>query len=470
MQGPENSPMLLDMLSARSYLELSQEADVSTLSRELSPEIKAESDRRLRPRKRPTAQAPRIPDQVDRNSATPDRPVRKRGRPRLDTVKDATAIEERRLQIRRAQRTYRLKKENTIQTLRSRVNILEQTLENVSDLLSGAHNDAINRPNGDATLQPSVDYLARTRELILAEINKARFTSDDDDLQLETNGTPWDSNKFGYEVHQESNLSRRLHRFTLEHTYRWLTDPRTEPAFLGRVFGLVPCIHDMPGIRRSFRRTLQSEIGSRLEFIKMPFYTLGGAGKHFPRADVDGNPVDPENSRRPGKILRRMVRILQRGGIQDWDEDWSGEREPVVTSGGLVDEAQVKMGEEERIRSLDLDGEWFDCHDVQGYLEHRGLVLDGSAVRLGVPEALVRDLYGYSPDRSTVSSLYASSDGTTPVNGMGSEPSSSLYTLDVECFFDLLLANLRILGRAPGFRVWDVDAALRSAISRRPFG
>lgn len=34
----------------------------------------------------------------------------------------------------------------------------------------------------------------------------------------------------------------------------------------------------------------------------------------------------------------------------------------------------------------------------------------------------------------------------------------------------VLLANLRILGRAPGFRVWDVDAALRSAISRRPFG
>jgi hypothetical protein len=178
----------------------------------------------------------------------------------------------------------------------------------------------------------------------------------------------------------------------------------------------------------------------------MPFYTLGGAGKHFPRADVDGNPVDPENSRRPGKILRRMVRILQRGGIQDWDEDWSGAREPVaVTSEGLVDEAQEKMSEEERIRSLDLDGEWFDCHDVQGYLEHRGLVLDGSAVRLGVPEALVKDLYGFSPDRSTVSSLYASSEGTTPADRKGSEPSSSSYSLDVECFFDRELTVDRFL-------------------------
>ncbi|CDM27786.1 hypothetical protein DTO013E5_8821 [Penicillium roqueforti] len=487
----------MDTLSSRSYLELSQEQETPTNTR----------SSRLRPRTK-AAQPPKIPDQAtDKISAGPDRPVRKRGRPRSQ-AKDATAIEERRLQIRRAQRTYRLKKETTIQTLRSRVNALEQTLENVSNLLGGAHHEAVDRLNEEPTLQPSVDYLARTRELILAEINKTRQTSENDnDLQLQqTNAPSRDKAIFGYELsytrpqkspgtpssypaynrarspsplinrilptatiytysHQESNLSRRLHRFSLEHTYRWLTDPRTEPALLSRVFGLVPCIHDMAGIRRHYRRTVQSEIGSVLEFAKMPFYTLGGAGKHFPRRDGDGNPVDPENSRRPGKILRRMVRILQRGGIQDWDEDWSGEREPVAVAleGGVV-----QMSEEERIRSLDLDGEWFDCHDVQGYLEHRGVVLDGSALRLSVPESLVGALYGFSPDRSTVSSLYAS-PGISPGNMESVSSTSSSYTLDIECFFDLLLANLRILGRAPGFRVSDVDAALRSAVSRRPF-
>ncbi|KAJ5931638.1 hypothetical protein N7516_006127 [Penicillium verrucosum] len=473
----------MDMLSSRSYLELSQEQEIAINTRE------------SRPRKRP--KPPEIPDQVtDRDSATPDRPVRKRGRPRLE-AKDASAIEERRLQIRRAQRTYRLKKESTIQTLRSRVDVLEQTLENVSDLLDGVHHDAVAHLNDDPTVQPSVDYITLTRELILAEINKTRATSkNNSDFQLEQTNPPLrDKDIFGYEVshtppqknnpnsssssylpynrarspsplinrilptstiytysHQESNLSRRLHRFSLEHTYRWLTDPRSDPALLSRVFGLVPCIHDIAGIRRSFRRKLQSEIGSGLEYTKMAFYTLGGAGKHFPR--VDGG-------RKP-----------RRGGIQDWDEDWSGEREPVA--GGLeggVDVMQVEMGEEERIRSLDLDGEWFDCHDVQGYLEHRGLALEGSAVTLRVPESLVGALYGFSPDRSTFSSLYTSSAGTTPVEKTESEsPTLSPYTLDVECFFDLLLANLRILGRAPGFRVWDVDAALRSAISRRPFG
>lgn len=65
----------MDMLSSRSYLELSQEQEISLNTRESRPE------------------ASEIPDQVtDRNSATSDRAVRKRGRPRLE-AKDASAIE-----------------------------------------------------------------------------------------------------------------------------------------------------------------------------------------------------------------------------------------------------------------------------------------------------------------------------------------------------------------------------------------
>ncbi|OGE53746.1 hypothetical protein PENARI_c007G09551 [Penicillium arizonense] len=495
------------MLSSRSYLDLSPERPQDLPRRELGPEIKHEPERILRPRNKRAPKAPEMADQlaINRESAAPDRPARKRGRPRLETVKDAAAIEERRLQIRRAQRTYRLKKESTIQSLKSRVDGLERTLENVSDLLSAAHQDAASHQDGALTTQAGIDYLARARELVLAEIQNAPSTPDEDEKIQQTRKSS--SDIFGYQVsyasnnteahlqkkdypsysnrarspsplinrilpittiytysNQESNLSRRLHRFCLEHIYRWLTDARTDPVLLGRVFGLVPCIQDMPGIRRSFRRMLQSEIGSTLESNKLPFYTLGGAGKHFPRKGRNGMPIYPENSRRPGKILRRMVRILQRGGIQDWDEDWSGDREPGVAGLG---HGKVEMDREERIRSLDLDGEWFDCHDIQGYLEHRGVALDGSALRLEVPAALVGHLHGFSPDRS-VSSLYTSPE-EVPVDRATSVSSPSPYMLDMECFFDLLLANLRILGRAPGFRVWDVDAALRAAIYRRPF-
>ncbi|KAJ5542463.1 hypothetical protein N7535_004884 [Penicillium sp. DV-2018c] len=536
MQGAGASA-IMEMLSSRSYLELSTEGQdmietsiITPVSNELSPEDKNEPPRLLRPRKEPAAsKAPEISGPVaeGRTASAPDRPVRKRGRPRLDKTKDASAIEERRLQIRRAQRTYRLKKEFTIQLLRSRVETLEQTIENVTGILSAAHQEATAHLTGDPTLQPSIDYLARTRELILAEIEKARSTdADGTDPQPEQTQS-FTKGEFGYQVshpqtqntarpqkknrnssftqrapsrarspsplvnrllptstiytycHQESSLSRRLHRFCLEHTYRWLTDARTEPIFLARVFGLVPCIHDMPGIRRHYRKTLQSEIGSTLEYTKMPFYTLGGAGKHFPPVGSDGVPIFPQNIRRPGKILRRMVRIMQRGGIQDWDEDWSGDREPATR----VDQGQgqMQMTAEDLTRLLELDGEWFDCHDVEGYLLHRGLELDGSALRLGVPETLVRALYaGSSPGQWTVSSMYTSPGeassssiywtGSESATSTSTSSSSSEYTLDVECFFELLLANFRVLGRAPGFRVWDVDAALRAAISRRPSG
>jgi hypothetical protein len=107
MQRSGGSEMLSDMLSSRSYLELSHEGpqEEAPTARnkqnynhsmgQLSPEIKDEPERRLRPRKKRTPlMAPGNPDQAEnRNSAAPDRPARKRGRPRLDTVKDAAAIE-----------------------------------------------------------------------------------------------------------------------------------------------------------------------------------------------------------------------------------------------------------------------------------------------------------------------------------------------------------------------------------------
>lgn len=32
----------------------------------------------------------------------------------------------------------------------------------------------------------------------------------------------------------------------------------------------------------------------------------------------------------------------------------------------------------EQLQTLGFEGEWFDCHDVQGYMENLGIVLDGT--------------------------------------------------------------------------------------------
>ncbi|OOQ83229.1 hypothetical protein PEBR_36075 [Penicillium brasilianum] len=538
---PHSDVPLSDTLSARSYLELGHDAFQAQLQPQFRPaeytpasisnplksgdliQASSTSGPHLRPRQRRPIHKEAERTETAADTKDPhhekDRPVRKRGRPRIETAKDAAAIEERRLQIRRAQRTYRQKKEATIQTLKTRVEQLEQTLQQVSDLLTAAPEEL------DALTSPS--DLSRARQLALAEIKKAReFPAEVSDPVGRTTESLRDI--FGYEVshgrrnaneddskssssrnaqrqrkvatdpgyphprspspllnrlfpsttiytysYQESCLSRRLQRFCLEHTYRWLSDASSEPQLMSRVFGLFPCIQDMPGVRRTSRRVLQSEIGGPLEITKVPFYTLGGAGMHYPRSNEDGEPIYPVNRRRPGKILRRLAGILRRGGISDWDEDWSGDLEP--DAGDKQGEDVRSLSEEERLRFLDLEGDWFDCHDVQGYLEDRGFVLEGSSVWLEVPAATVGALYGFSPDSGSdycASQLYVSpgeisSSDVSELQDLGT--STSKYTLNVECFFDLLLSNIRLLGRAPGFRLWDVDAALRSAIHRRSF-
>lgn len=506
-EGSRSDHAISDTLSARSYLGLAHEGPVHLQSEADTPHSKDESipekpivqgnsGPRLRPRVKrgsPKQSKPSDSEKAEiEDPHTVDRPVRKRGRPRLETTKDAAAIEvlivkkynqsrsfadekqERRLQIRRAQRTYRQKKEATIQALKTRVDQLEQTLQNVSDLL-GADQDGMNALSASSA-RP--DDLARARQLALAEINKARSFPVKQDQSLPP-GADTLHDVFGYQVsygqkrmdkdtdlsndeqitsqhharspspllnrlfpsttiytysYQESNISRRLQRFCLEHTYRWLADPSTDPAHLTRVFGLLPCIHDMPGVRRTFRRVLHSEIGGPLEVTKLPYYTLGGASTHYPRIGLDGQPVYPENLRRPGKVLRRMSRILRRGGIQDWDEDWSGDAEP--DDGHDQVKVERGMSEEDRLRALDLEGEWFDCHDVQGYLEHRGVVLNGSSLWLEVPAAVVGELYGLSPAASS-SQFYLSPEQETPSDTSGSQyTAQSGYVLDVECFFD----------------------------------
>lgn len=526
MSGSENTRpgfcLSPDMLSTRSYLELDEP------QRQHRPELETpdslpslpsiENEKIEIQSSSEGKSGPRLakPDNSEKTVTVGQ--SRKRGRPRLETAKDAAAIEERRLQIRRAQRTYRQKKEATIQALKTRVEVLEQTLSNITDLIGS---ESESSRIGNSLAVGNLSKIARTRELILTEIEKVRSPTEDNNNNNNNNEIPTGDGvnpeiiraSFGYDVshsnmrflndwediqsknrsqehtyirarspsplinrlfptttiytysHQESDLARRLQRFCLEHTYRWLSDPCSSPDLMSRVFGLIPCIHDMPGIRRNYRRILQAEIGDPLEVNKLPYYKLGGAGTHYPRIGIDGQPIYPEKLRRPGKILRRMTRILQRGGIQDWDEDWSGNVEPLISESGEY--GDLAMSDADRLRALDLDGEWFDCHDVQGYLVDRGLASDDSSMWMKVPSSTVAMLYGVSRDHSALQSYNSPSEASSDMSGatyLGSVP----YVLDVEAFFDLLLSNLRILGRAPGFRLGDVDAALRKAIHRRP--
>lgn len=116
------------------------------------------------------------------------------------------------------------------------------------------------------------------------------------------------------------------------------------------MFGLLPCLPDKNAVQRNYRRVLQAGSGESLEVRVLPFYSIGGAGMHYPRRDANGRPVYPENTRRPNRILGRAVNAMFGGDV-----------------GGQ---------KEQQLQMLDFVGEWFDCHDVQGYLEHLGIELD----------------------------------------------------------------------------------------------
>ncbi|KAF3761696.1 hypothetical protein M406DRAFT_74639 [Cryphonectria parasitica EP155] len=66
-----------------------------------------------------------------------------RGRPRLDT-KDQTAVDRRRTQIRLAQRAYRSRKENAIQSLEKNVQDLQETNEEMTNAFMRLHDYAVN--------------------------------------------------------------------------------------------------------------------------------------------------------------------------------------------------------------------------------------------------------------------------------------------------------------------------------------
>lgn len=99
---------LSDTLSARSYFGLAQETkagDIYLQPQGTTPNSMQEFDSRglisensstphLRPRRRKSPQKrPGLPESPEIKDPPVDRPMRKRGRPRLETAKDAAAIE-----------------------------------------------------------------------------------------------------------------------------------------------------------------------------------------------------------------------------------------------------------------------------------------------------------------------------------------------------------------------------------------
>ncbi|KAL1889141.1 hypothetical protein Sste5346_009089 [Sporothrix stenoceras] len=103
---------------------------------------------------------------------------RARGRPRID-VKDVTAADRRRTQIRLAQRAYRSRKEKAIVSLEKRVNSLKEANEAMSNAFMNLHDFAVGR----GLLDQHPDLAQQLRQTTEVFLEMARQSSADEEME-----------------------------------------------------------------------------------------------------------------------------------------------------------------------------------------------------------------------------------------------------------------------------------------------
>ncbi|KAL5001779.1 hypothetical protein BDV10DRAFT_158667 [Aspergillus recurvatus] len=350
------------------------------------------------------------------------RAPRRAGRPRLNASNEAIHSDDRRAQIRRAQRTYRLKKEAVFRNATARAEQLEVRMRAAAEEVA-----LLSEVAAEAQLHLShPDIYARLMQLtgiLVAGDNHTDLSSPAEpspgssDHQVPVLNAPVQPprqyplppslpiRQYTY-AFQEVRFARRLQRYCLEHAYRLFTDSRSDPREIYRMFRLVPCVRDRAKTQPRFRQLLMGGCTDPLEVPSLPFYSVGGAGTHFPDIDEEGNAIYPGNSRMPRRVL----------GVLPWAELGT-------------------KGDEEALEVHGLGGEWFDSRDVEGYLRLHGVDVNG---------------------------------GLFPMQhipyGAAERAGSHSYVLDTEGFFTRLLSGVVILGRAPGFKKTDVKRALQASV------
>lgn len=144
----------------------------------------------------------------------------------------------------------------------------------------------------------------------------------------------------------ETTFARRLTRAAIEKGFQVLSTPSIPPAALSFIFKLSMPYLTVDNLIERFKSQLSRGIDEDLDWWPAPFIHLGGAGTHYPRRDASGRIVPIKNSwtvRQIGPVERKMARLES------------------VEDGSFENLAGIDLS--------DFEGEWFDAHDVQGYLE-----------------------------------------------------------------------------------------------------
>ncbi|KAI9041072.1 bZIP transcription factor [Aspergillus affinis] len=381
----------------------------------------------------PTEPQKKKPKRQRTETTTPEASARKRGRPRknMEGQLGEDPEERRRMQIRLAQRAYRSRKEANISSLKGRIAQLESAMEKMSTTVISFSDELVQ----SGVLASHADLTGHLRETVQTCLDLAKEASEDHDLPEMSPGSEKSqpspgqgtSNSIPPELksnplspalsevkdyvcspHASSDSSspsenivvshmelsafmERLHMACLYQAYLVLANPAVSMDRLKRPFQLLLTVMDRTRMVSYFQAALHAKVGqSRLdEWREVPFFYLGGAGSHYPRSS-------------PKKSALEMYPLR----YNRWE---------------TINDPLSRISPEFR---QELDGEWFDIQDLEGFLREKNV------------------------------HLFVSQPQSKP----------SPLTINVARFIPALITKALCLGRAPGFRRRDVEMALRAAM------
>lgn len=143
---------------------------------------------------------------------------------------------------------------------------------------------------------------------------------------------------------QETSFARRVLRACLEHAYHTVLNPDLRQDEYHRAFRLALMCRDRSKIVASLKSRLDRGPHEDLDISTAALLHIGGAGTHFPRRDTFGNIVPKKESYNLGLMGPQALALLENAARDNISIDMT------VSIAGF-------------------EGEWYDSHDVQGYLE-----------------------------------------------------------------------------------------------------
>ncbi|KAL4909536.1 hypothetical protein BDW74DRAFT_146774 [Aspergillus multicolor] len=355
----------------------------------------------------PATTAYRPPQRTSRTTAT--EPTRKRGRPRK-LIDDAgvNPEERRRTQVRMAQRAYRSRKEASVSSLKDRINQLETAMKQISTAVISFGDDLV-RSGALDTHPDLLKPLGNTVQACLALPVIPNSTMDTNyqlDLPGRNKGLLASSPDSAHISEGETPMSiptfiDRLHVTCSYQAYLVTANSSIPQRRIERPFRILLSLMPRTFVAEFFKDWLLARAGHKTmaHWEHIPFFRLGGAGTHYP---------SPANVHHPFPAHR------------------SGSSSPNAHVQEDVAAFTSDMSDEE------IEDVWFDLGDLQGYLVECGVVL---------------------PEYSVEVSMVGLGVGVKEKDkGSGATRVSRLMQSLVRCAI--------CLGRSPGFRRRDVEAAV----------